>query len=150
MTPELEIDNARNAEDFGLCDGDWPGPGGILQSGRPEEAAKANGGIKELQQKRLAGLEQLCDVANKLFTRRANIVHGSLGNKRELFAAASSMPRRRTIESRRVTSDSECTRVPGDCKARKQAARGSHLDVLRAEDLELEAQIAAGEVAAGK
>ncbi len=59
---------------------------------RPESTEKAKADIKELQQKRLAVLEQLCDVAKKLFSQARVEFTEVLAARRRLLADA---PRQR-------------------------------------------------------
>lgn len=120
-------------------------------SGLSEEPEKVQFKLKQLQQQRLAILEQTRDVAKKLFeTARVEFatVHKA---ERELLAAR--------LEYAETKQDriKACDQAIADAqffqalnKARKEGARGTDIEVLSAKEFELQAHIERLKAEAGK
>jgi len=111
--------------------------------GRTEETAKAKPGIKELRQKRLAVLQQLCEIAHKQFQGGRLELPEVLAAYRQRFAIR--------LESAETKADrinvcldaiSHAAQLRDIAKSRQESARGTYIAVLQAQDYELEIQIA--------
>ena len=113
----------------------------------PEEPQKAQSSIKELQRKRLADLEKLCDVADRLY-QKARVEYSQVhAAERELLAAR--LAYAETKEDRIKACDDaikQARQGQGINQARKESARGTDLEVSQAQAFELEAQIARAKV----
>jgi hypothetical protein len=123
----------------------------ICNSGRPEEPPKAQPSVKELQQQRLAVLEKLCDVAERLY-KNARVEYSEVhAAERELFAARLAYA---DTQADRMKACDEAIKQARQAQAlnqaRKDGARGTDLAVLRAQEFELEAQIARAKVETDK
>jgi hypothetical protein len=119
----------------------------FCNSGTPEEPQKPQPSIKELQQKRLAVLEALCDGAERLYQNgrlEYSEVHAA---ERALFAAR--LAYADTPQDRLKACDDAIKRArhaQAINQARKEGARGTDVGVLQAKDFELEAQIARAKI----
>jgi outer membrane protein TolC len=115
----------------------------FCNSGRPEEPQKAQPNIKELEQKRMAILEQVRDFAKALYKNARIEYTDVLSAERELFAARLGNA---ATQQDRIKACDEAIRDAREsqelAKAHKEGARGTHIPVLQAQVFELEAQIA--------
>jgi hypothetical protein len=115
----------------------------------PQDAEKAKAQLKELQQKRLVVLEQMHDVARNLFQNARVELTEVLATERQLLAARLEFAE---TKQDRIKVCDDALKVAGELHAltevRKQAARGTALAVLQAQDYELEIQIAREKAAA--
>jgi outer membrane protein TolC len=115
----------------------------FCNSARPESTDKAKADIKELQQKRLAVLQQASDGAKLLFKNARVEFAEVLPARRELFAAR--IEYADTREDRLKACDEaieDARQMLEIVQARKAAARASAVSVWQAQAFELEAQIA--------
>jgi outer membrane protein TolC len=123
----------------------------ICNSGKPEEPQNSPASIKELQQKRLATLEKLCDAAEKLY-QNARVEYSDVhAAQRELFAARLAYTDTRQDRIRACDEAIKQARQAQSLnQARKDGARGTDLSVLQAQAFEQEAQIARARVEVDK
>jgi hypothetical protein len=108
----------------------------------PREAEKAKLSVKELQQKRLAVLEQIVAVEKKLFQNARTPYEAIHAAQRELFLAR--IDYAETQKDRIKACDEamqETLEMQKIAEARRVAARGSGVAVLQADALLLEIQI---------
>ncbi|HEY4312788.1 MAG TPA: TolC family protein [Pirellulales bacterium] len=123
----------------------------ICNSGKPEEPGQAQPDIKKLEQQRLAILEEVCDVASKLYQNGRIEYTDVLSARRELLAT-----RLEYAETKqdRIKACDEAIKYAGQirdlAKARREGARGTQVEVLRVQDFELQAQIARAKAEAGE
>ena len=107
--------------------------------------------VKEMQKERLAILEQMCKVANNLF-QNARVEYASvLAAQRELLAVR--LDYAQTREERIKACDEAIQQAGHDqqcAEARRANARGTGLDVLKAQAYVLECQITRARAEAGK
>ena len=108
-----------------------------------QETKKSSPRVKELQQQRLAVLEEICDGANRLY-RNARIefedVHAA---ERELFVARITHAE---TQKDRINACDEAIKHATEwhqiAQARKESARGTQIPVLKSQAFMLEVQIA--------
>jgi outer membrane protein TolC len=115
------------------------------------EAVKVDSPIKELQQKRLAILEQIADVAKQLFKNARIPYEATLAAQRDLLTAR--LDYAETHEDRiKVCDDAiaQATETQEIAEAMRKSARGSQLAVLSADAFLLEAQISREKAGAEK
>ena len=107
-----------------------------------QETKKSNPKIKELQQQRLALLEQVRDSATRLFQNARIEYEEVFGAERELLAARIAYAE---TKDDRIKACDEAVKNAMNfhqfLQARKQAARGTHLSELKAQCFLLEMQI---------
>lgn len=109
----------------------------------PQEAKKANPRIKELQQKRLAVLEEIRDSAKKLFTQGVLSFEDVFETQREVLAARLEYADTRK-ERIKVCDEAiqEAAKWQELVKAQREAAQVTIVPVLKADAYLLEVQIA--------
>ncbi|HEX4145010.1 MAG TPA: hypothetical protein VHY91_16005 [Pirellulales bacterium] len=108
----------------------------------PEEAEKAKPSVKELQQKRLAILEQVVAIEKNLFQNARVSYDAILAAERELLAARIQYAETQTERIKACDEAiQEALAMHELLQARQIAARGLAVAVLQAEAYVLEAQI---------
>lgn len=113
-----------------------------------QETKKSTARIKELQQRRLATLEEICDVATKLY-RSARIEFDSVyAVERELFLARFTYAE---TQKERIDACDEAIKHADEwrqiAQTRKEFARDTEITVAKSQAFTLEVQIAREKVA---
>ena len=114
----------------------------FCNSGTTEETSQLQPGIKELQQQRLAIVEQCCEYARKLYEQGRIEYTEVYAAERELLTARLALAD--TPQARTTACDQAIAMArhfQEIAQARKESARGTQLEVLRARDFELQALI---------
>jgi len=115
----------------------------LCNSAKSEEPQKEALTVKQLQQRRLALLEQICDIGMKLYQNGRIEYTDVLSARRELLTAR--LEYAETKQERIKACDEAIvfsSQMLALAKAHQEGARGTAVEVLRVQDFELQAQIA--------
>lgn len=108
-----------------------------------QETKKATARINELQQQRLAILEEICDVANKLYRNARIEFEGVYAAERELFIARTTYAE---TQKERIDACDEALKHAAEwrqiAQTRKEFARDTEIPVSKSKAFTLEVQIA--------